>query len=44
MEYTKRNARRRAEKRMMQEILDKEKGKGEKKKEIKTLVKHKTVN
>ena len=40
----KRNARRRTEKRMMQEILDKEKGKGKKKKEIKTLVKHKTVN
>jgi len=40
----KANARHRSEKRMIQEILDKEKGKGKKKKEIKTLVKHKTVN
>ena len=41
-ERVKRNARRKRDKELMQEISDEEKGK--KKKEIKTLVKHKTVN
>ena len=41
-ERVKRNARRKRDKELMQEISNEEKGK--KKKEIKTLVKHKTVN